>query len=326
MRFRLVDRLVRDPGAERSALIAGLRARPAVIPPKYFYDELGSALYGAICELPEYYPTRTERAIFTANRVEIANAIGTGGQFVDLGAGDGAKAEGWLSFLAPKRYVAVDIAAHALKSTLERLAPRFADVQMTGVVSDFTTGLDLESELRAEPVAFFYPGSSIGNFTPAEAHRFLAMAAALLQGGGLLVGVDLVKDPAVLHRAYNDAEGVTAAFNKNLLARANRELGSDFDVAAFDHYAFYSPAERRIEMHLLSARRQAVHLAGERFDFEAGESLHTENSYKYSVQGFASLARAAGFVPDAVWCDEAGLFSVHWLAAPARPRPRGVMP
>lgn len=317
MRFRLVDRLVRDPGAERSALIAGLRARPAVVPPKYFYDELGSALYGAICELPEYYPTRTERGIFTANRVQIASAIGTGGQFVDLGAGDGAKAEGWLSFLAPTRYIAVDIAAHALKTTLERLAPRFADVQMTGVVSDFTTGLDLESQLRAQSVAFFYPGSSIGNFTPEDSIEFLRRVFAYCsrrEGSGLLIGVDTKKDKARLEAAYDDGLGVTALFNRNVLTHVNRLIGSDFDVRAFRHRALYSEPKGRIEMHLEAINRQVVTIDGTARVFDEGERIHTENSYKYTPDEFETLLALAGFATVRRWQDPAGDFAVFWAA------------
>jgi uncharacterized SAM-dependent methyltransferase len=162
-------------------------------------------------------------------------------------------------------------------------------------------------------------GSTIGNLCLEEAHRFLADAAALLAGGGLLIGVDLVKDPAVLHRAYNDSQGTTAAFNRNLLARANRELDADFDLAAFDHYALYQPQAQRIEMHLVSARQLTVHVCGQAFVFREGESLHTENSHKYTVEGFRALAQRAGFRPGPVWCDRLRQFSVHWLAAPARP-------
>jgi len=317
MRFRLVDRLVRDAAAERSALVAGLRARPAAIPPKYFYDELGCALYGAICELPEYYPTRTERAIFEANRVEIANAIGTGGQFVDLGAGDGSKAEGWLPFVAPKRYIAVDIASHALQRTLERLAPRFADVQMTGVVNDFARGLDLEADLATEPAAFFYPGSSIGNFTPEDSIEFLRGIQASCSrrpGSGLLIGVDTKKSRARLDAAYDDRLGVTALFNRNVLSHVNRLIGSDFDIGAFRHRAFYVDAHGRIEMHVEATREQVVTIDGAPRVFGEGERIHTENSYKYTPDEFDTMLAVAGFATVRRWQDEAGDFAVFWAA------------
>jgi len=317
MRFRLVDRLVRDMGAERSALVAALRAHPASIAPKYFYDELGAALYGAICELPEYYATRTERSIFEANRAEIANAIGAGGQFVDLGAGDGAKAEAWLPYLVPKRYVAVDIAGHALKRTLERLAPRFPDVKMTGVVTDFTSGLDLEADLTAEPVAFFYPGSSIGNFTPEDSIELLRRVQAYCArrpGSGLLIGVDTKKSRARLEAAYDDRLGVTALFNRNVLNHVNRLIGSDFDVAAFRHRAFYAEDRARIEMHLEALNDHAVTLDGAPRRFAEGERIHTENSYKYAPDEFDTLLALAGFATVRRWLDANGDFAVFWAA------------
>jgi dimethylhistidine N-methyltransferase len=317
MRFRLVDRLVRDADAERSALVAALRARPAAIPPKHFYDALGSALYGAICELPEYYPTRTERAIFEAHRAEIANAVGTGMQFVDLGAGDGAKAEGWLPFLAPTRYVAVDIAAHALESTLARMAPRFPDVRMSGVVTDFTAGLDLEADLDDDAAAFFYPGSSIGNFSPEDSVELLRRVfshCSRRPRSGLLIGVDAKKDRARLEAAYDDALGVTALFNRNVLSHVNRILGSDFDVGGFRHRAFYSDAHGRIEMHLESVRDQEVTIDGVARRFAEGERIHTENSYKYAPDEFETLLALAGFATVRRWQDPAGDFTVFWAA------------
>ena len=315
MRFRLVDRLVRDPGAERSAVVAALRARPAAIPPKYFYDELGSALYGAICELPEYYPTRTEREIFTAHRVDIAEAIGTGGQFVDLGAGDGAKAEAWLPYLAPKRYVAVDIASHALKRTLERLAPRFADVAMTGVVTDLATTLDLEADLTADPVAFFYPGSSIGNFTPEDSIELLRRIFAYCSRrprSGLLIGVDTKKARPRLEAAYDDALGVTALFNRNVLNHVNRIAPADFDPNRFRHRAFYSDEHGRIEMHLEAIGDQSVMIDGAARKFAEGERIHTENSYKYAPDEFEALLALAGFATVRRWQDRQNDFAVFW--------------
>ncbi|MGH8595779.1 MAG: L-histidine N(alpha)-methyltransferase, partial [Gammaproteobacteria bacterium] len=206
-----------------------------------------------------------------------------------------------------------------LQAEAATVTVEFPGLEVRPLAADFTRSFALPA-LATTPhtrVGFF-PGSSIGNFAPADARRFLTAAARTLTGGGLLIGVDLVKDPAVLHAAYNDAEGVTAAFNKNLLARANRELDADFDPNAFDHYAFYNPAASRIEMHLVSTHAQRITLEGEQYDLPAGETLHTENSYKYSIAGFQQLARQAGFEPREVWCDQRHWFSVHWLTSSVR--------
>lgn len=316
MRFRLVDRLRRDFSEQRDALIAALRASPASIPPKYFYDALGCALYGAICELPEYYPTRAERAVFEANRVDIANAIGTGAQFVDLGAGDGGKAQAWLPFLVPSRYLAIDIARDAIERTLSRLSSLSPEVEMLGVVTDFTTGLDLEADLESGPATFFYPGSSIGNFTPEEAIEFMRRIAALCAsrpGSGLLIGVDTKKDKSRLDAAYDDALGVTALFNRNVLQHVNRVIGSDFDPARFAHRGFYAEAHGRVEMHLEALDRQAVRIGAELRVFERGERIHTESSYKYTPDEFETLIACAGFSTVRRWV-EPGDFVVFWAA------------
>jgi dimethylhistidine N-methyltransferase len=301
------------------ALLDGLRRTPRSVPPKFFYDAEGSALFDRICELPEYYPTRTEIALLARHGREMAECIGAGADLVEYGAGSLRKVRLLLGALhRPARYVPIDLSAEHLLEHSRQLAADHPDLRVEPLVADFSAELALpELPPAARQRVGFFPGSSIGNFTPDEALGFLQQAAVALAGGGLLIGVDLVKDPAVLHRAYNDAAGVTAAFNKNLLARANRELGCDFDLSAFDHYAFYDPRERRIEMHLVSRHRQAVAVCGERFSFDEGQTLHTENSCKYTVDGFRQLARTAGFVPQAVWTDEARLFSVHWLAAPS---------
>ena len=300
------------------ALLDGLRRSPRAVPPKFFYDAAGSALFDQICELPEYYPTRTEIALLARHGREMAECIGTGADLVEYGAGSLRKVRLLLDALQrPARYVPIDLSAEHLLQHAKLLAADHPGLRIEPLVADFSAELVLPPlpEGARRRVGFF-PGSSIGNFTPDEALAFLQHAAQALAGGGLLIGVDLVKDPAVLHRAYNDAAGITAAFNKNLLARANRELGCAFELDAFDHYAFYDPREQRIEMHLVSRRRQAVVVCGERFVFDEGQTLHTENSCKYTVDGFRQLARAAGFEPQAVWTDEARLFSVHWLAAP----------
>ena len=300
------------------ALAAGLRATPRRVSPKFFYDAAGARLFDQICELPEYYPTRTELALLERNAEEMAAAIGPRADLIEFGAGSMGKIRILLGALHdPTRYLPVDISAEHLHHHAEILHREFPALEITPLAADFTRRLTLPaaSSLPRSRVGFF-PGSSIGNFAPAEARQFLSAAARTLRGGGLLIGVDLIKAPEVLHAAYNDAQGVTAAFNKNLLARANRELDADFDLQAFDHYAFYNPYESRIEMHLLSARRQEIHLGGEGFWFAPGETLHTENSYKYSIQSFQALARQAGFEPRQVWCDQQAWFSVHWLVAP----------
>jgi len=313
----IVKRLHRDPARERRALVAGLLADAASIPPKYFYDRLGCALYGAICELPEYYPTRTERAIFSQHREAIAAAVGTGGQFVDLGAGDCCKAESWLPYLMPARYLAVDIAEDALARSLARLAPEFPEVELGGIVVDFTDGLDLEADLDGRPVTFFYPGSSIGNFTPDEARAFLARIRthfASRPGSGLLIGVDTRKDVARLVKAYADPTGVTAAFNRNVLNHVNRVIGSDFQPEAWGHVGLYDTDIGRIEMHLQATWPQDVTIDGVVRHFETGERIHTENSYKYAPGDFDALLRDAGFTRTTRWLDDAQAFSVFHAA------------
>lgn len=314
---RIVDRLVLDADSERQAVVAGLLGSPARIAPKYFYDELGCALYGAICRLPEYYPTRTEVELFQSRRAEIAQAIGPGRQFVDLGAGDCCKARGWLSFLSPSRYVAVDIAVHEIAAALERLAPDFPDLELVGVATDFSSSLELDGVLTGSPTLFFYPGSSIGNFTPDGARRFLAgirRYCATRPGSALLIGVDGKKDKATLDAAYDDALGVTAAFNRNALRHLNARFGFDFDVSGFAHVGFYNESAGRIEMHLESVRDQVVRLDGRERRFPHGERIHTENSYKYAPAEFAAVLADAGFASVRRWDARDVAYSV-FLAA-----------
>lgn len=305
MGYRIVDRAPGSRADDLGAVVAGLQDDPARISPKYFYDELGCALYGAICRLPEYYPTRTEMAIFRDHRAAIAAATGSGRQFVDLGAGDCCKAEGWLTFVAPARYIAVDIAGHEIANALDRMAPDFPEVEMIGVVDDFSRGLELDDILDARPATFFYPGSSIGNFTPDEALPFLASIrrhCAARPGSGLLIGVDAKKQKGVLDAAYDDALGVTAAFNRNILLHLNRRFGFDFQLYGFEHKGFYNEALGRIEMHLESLRDQSVSLGGGRSRrFMAGERIHTENSYKYAAEEFEALLGRAGFADTQRW-------------------------
>ena len=310
-RYRMVDRLQRDHAAEIRRLIEGLRASPATIEPKYFYDELGCALYAAICRLDEYYPTRTEGAIFQRYRQEIAAAVGRGGTFVDLGAGDCAKAKDWLPLLAPAHYLAVDIAGPALAAALASLAPGFPETGMVGLVTDFSRTLEIPAELLTDPVTVFYPGSSIGNFTPPEATRFLEEIRRYTRAnGGLLIGVDARKDKARLAAAYADALGVTAAFNRNALRHINRLIGTDFCESDWHHVGTYNEAQGRIEMHLEARTPQTVMIDGTPRAFAAGERIHSENSYKYSREAFASMLHAAGFGNLRLWTTEDSAFWV----------------
>lgn len=307
----------RDGDDFAEALLNGLAETPKRIASKYFYDAAGSALFDRICELPEYYPYRTEMAVLKDHAVAIADIIGKDAEIVEFGAGALDKVRTLLDGLkAPRAYVPIDISGDYLRGRVAGLVADYPGIAIEPVVADFTGPLDL-GRLRngAARRAGFFPGSTIGNFTPDEATRFLESAALLCRGGGLLVGVDLVKEPNLLHAAYNDAAGVTAAFNKNLLARANRDLGADFDLDRFVHYALYNPFARRVEMTLISQARQTVMIGTEEIIFGEGEAIHTEYSHKYTLDGFRSIAAKAGFNPRAVWCDPARLFSVHWLEA-----------
>ncbi len=315
--YRLINRMIGplrpQARSEYAALVDGLFAPSAAIPPKYFYDALGCALFDAICELPEYYLTRTERAIYAEHRETIAAVVGQNRQFIDLGAGNCAKGEAWIAALKPSRFIAVDIAAAAIESALARLSVAHPEVEFSGIITDFSRSLDLGADLDPGPATFFYPGSSIGNFSPDDALAFLAQIRDLsFRRGGLLIGVDAPKDGARLAAAYDDSLGVTAAFNRNVLNHVNALLGSDFDPAAFAHVAFYNAAASRVEMHLEASSPQRVTIAGREREFAAGERIHTENSYKYSPQEFASMLRRAGFSDIAVWQDSAGDFAVYY--------------
>ncbi len=296
--------------------------RPRRIAPKYFYDAQGSRLFERICELPEYYPTRVERAILQAHAGEMAQRIGPDAEIVEFGAGACEKVRLLLDRLErPACYRPIDICASALDTACAGLRRDYPGLALAPLAADcFGDFLAPPAHPQARRRVGFFPGSTLGNFTPDEALSFLRRACDLLRGGGLLLGVDLVKDPAVLHAAYNDSAGVTAAFNLNLLARANRELGTQFDVSRFFHHAFYNAPLQRIEMHLVSARRQRLEVGGAVHVMEEGETLHTENSYKYTVDGLRALAERAGFTPGPVWTDPGRLFSVHWLQAPGLER------
>jgi dimethylhistidine N-methyltransferase len=304
----------RPRGEFEEAVLSGLARVPKELPCKFFYDAEGSALFDRICELAEYYPTRTETALLRAHAPEFAEFIGPDAEVIEFGAGSLQKIGYLLSALKnPRAYIPIDISGDYLRTMAEKLTRAHPGLTVSPVVADFTQPLRLPSA-GGRRIGFF-PGSTIGNFDYAEALAFLQRAARMLRGGGLLIGVDLVKDPAVLHAAYNDSAGVTAQFNKNILARANRELGANFDLDAFAHYAPYNPGAKRIEMHLLSRVDQNVQIAGQTVAFLQGETIHTENSYKYTPDGFRTLAMAAGFVPRAIWCDPQKLFSLHWLEA-----------
>jgi dimethylhistidine N-methyltransferase len=295
---------------------ASLGASDASISPKFLYDALGCKLFEAICELDEYYPTRTEAAIFAHNGAGIAHAIGAGATLIDLGAGNCAKAAGLFPLLHPSQYVAIDISGEFLRESLERLQQRFAHIEMNWLCQDFSRGLALPPEVRKERRLFFYPGSSIGNFTPEQACQFLRRLRAQCDNdGALLIGIDLVKDAAVLDAAYDDALGVTAAFNLNVLRHVNQLAGADFDVRQWRHRGFYNAAESRIEMHLEAREDLDVHWQGGARHFARGQSIHTENSYKYRQAAAIGLLEQSGFAASNVWTDPDGWFAVIYARA-----------
>ncbi|QYG08345.1 L-histidine N(alpha)-methyltransferase [Janthinobacterium sp. PAMC25594] len=290
---------------------SGLLAREAWTSPKYLYDALGSKLFEAICALPEYYPTRTEAAIFARHAAEIAHAVGPGSTLIDLGAGNCAKAASLFPLLHPAQYVAVDISYDFLSESLSRLQQRFPHIEMTGLGLDFSSRLDLPDSVREARRLFFYPGSSIGNFSPEQATAFLRRLRANADGdGGLLIGVDLIKDDVILDAAYDDALGVTAAFNLNMLRHVNGLIGADFDVRAWRHHGFFNADERRVEMHLEARSEQVVHWKGGQRRFAKGERIHTEDSYKYTRADFVGLLEQAGFSTVQVWTDPQQWFAV----------------
>ena len=311
-----------DAGQNNSAFLKDLQqalaVQPCRISPKYFYDVNGSQLFDCICQLPEYYPTRTELSILTRHADEIAALIGPHAEIVEFGAGSLRKVRLLLDALEqPARYLPIDISGDHLAPAAQALRQDYPGLNVQPVVADYTQHLSLPMPLEgAGQRVGFFPGSTIGNFTPEEVLHFLRSTACLLRGGALLLGADLVKSPDVLHAAYNDAQGVTAAFNLNLLARANRELGTKFVLEQFAHSAFYNAPLHRIEMHLVSRCRQQVAVGSECYELAQGDTLHTENSYKFTIDGLRALAVCAGFRPGPVWTDPEQLFSVHWLEAP----------
>jgi dimethylhistidine N-methyltransferase len=299
-------------------VIADLSQHPKRLSPKYFYDATGSELFEQITRVPEYYPTRTELGILSDRGPEIAAIIPDGAALIEFGAGATTKVRLLLQSSAFKTYVPVDISGDFLNGQAAALRTDFPDLAVHPVVADFTTSFALPEAIKDMPKVGFFPGSTIGNFEPYEACRFLRSAREILGPGALMiVGADLEKNERMLHDAYNDAAGVTARFNLNLLVRINRELGGNFDISAFTHRAIYNREQHRIEMHLVSRKPQSVRLLGTSFAFRAGESIHTESSYKYSIERFGALARGSGWKVKQTWTDAEKLFSVHALMAEA---------
>ena len=297
-------------------VVAGLSLARKELPPKYFYDARGSALFEEICTLPEYYPTRAEIALTRQHIAEIARFAGEGSELIEYGSGASTKTRLLLEALKPAVYVPVDISESALRGAAALLETEFAWLNVRAVVGDFGRPLAIPAFAGAGRKVVYFPGSTIGNLTREESLAFLHMTRGQVgPGGAMLVGVDVKKDPNLLHAAYNDSQGVTAKFNLNLLSRINAELGGDFEVGKFVHYAFYNAPMGRIEMHLASLERQTANVGSYRFRFAPGESIHTEISCKYSVEEFQALAAQAGFRCEKVWMDCEGHFSLHGLVA-----------
>jgi L-histidine Nalpha-methyltransferase len=302
----------------RSAVLWGLSRRSKSLPCRFLYDERGSELFEEICQLPEYYLTRTEMAILEDNAGEIADLAGRHAQLIEFGSGASRKVRLLLDALKdPGAYVAIDISREQLRAAASGVAAEFPDVPVVAVCADYLQPLRLPAlPARGEGRRLgFFPGSTIGNFTPEEAIDFLAGCRQVLgRAGAMLVGVDLKKDPALLDAAYNDSKGVTAQFNLNLLERINRELGADFDLDRFEHDAFYNERAGRIEIYIKSLADQIVTVAGRTIRFSAGERIHTEDSCKYTVAEFQRLATRSGFRPLRHWTDADQMFSIHLLS------------
>lgn len=302
----------------RADALAGLAARPRAIPCKYLYDERGSALFEGICETGDYYVTRADLALHEAHLDEIEAAIGPDAHIIEFGSGAGIKIRKILGASDHLRaYTPIEISGEALAQSVAALEEQFPGMEIRPLQADYTQDIPAE-KFRLDPPArrrvIYFPGSTISNFTHDEAHAFITRMARISgPGGGALIGVDLTKSPERLERAYDDAEGVTAAFNRNLLARLEDDLGAALEADAFEHRAVYDEERERIEMHLVAARDTAIELDGRRFDFAAGDFIHTENSHKYSLDGFRALVEGTGFRPVDVWTDPDGLFSMHYL-------------
>lgn len=319
-RIRFTDREP-VPADILDEVLKGLRSPKKRLPPKLFYDQRGSELFEAICETPEYYPTRTEIGILEDSAAAIAETIGQDCVLIEPGSGNSQKVQILLETLRPAVYMPIDISKDHLKRSVQALGAAYPWLHVHAMCMDYTAAFE---PFEAPPAPLgskwvvFFPGSTIGNFEPHDALAFLRRVARLVgRSGSLLIGVDLKKDPVVLHQAYNDAQGLTREFNLNVLHRLNAELGADFDPSRFYHYAFYNAGESRIEMHLISRCAQNVRLAGEILSFAEGESVHTENSYKYTVHEFQTLARTAGFQVRGCWRDDQSLFSIHYFDVPS---------
>ena len=306
------------PDDFRRDVLDGLSSTPKSLPCKYFYDARGSQLFDRICALEEYYPTRTETALLTEHVGRIGAAIGPNATILEFGSGSSTKTAILLDALdSPRAYVPIDISHEHMTTAAARLATDYPEIEVRPVSADYTQPFRLPQDPDPRGYVGFFPGSTIGNFEPHEAQTFLANTRLRLGSGGrLLIGVDLKKPEHILHAAYNDAAGVTAAFNLNLLRRINREIGADFTLDGFEHEARYDSVNGRIEMHLVSRESQRVTVADRRFDFAAGETIHTENSYKYTVGEFHALAARAGWSVEAWWRDRNALFSIHLLGNP----------
>ncbi len=299
------------------AVAEGLGRVTKSIPSQFFYDDRGSELFERICQLEAYYPTRTEIALLRERRDELCRLMGRGCAIVEFGCGSSLKIRALLDAARDAAaYIAIDISKSALISVVRDLAGAFPGLAITSICADYTAPLDLPELAgdRFQKKVGFFPGSNIGNFTPRQAEAFMVTAAAMVgPGGDFIVGVDRRKNKARLEAAYNDKDGVTALFNLNLLERINRELGGDIDIASFRHRAFYNDGEGRIEMHLESMCDQTITVGGREYRFVLGETIHTENSYKYEIADFQKLASRAGFEPVVAWSDEENLFSIHYL-------------
>jgi len=304
-----------EAGSFAAEAVAGLTKIPKRLPPKFFYDSTGSDLFERITALPEYYPTRCELSILRERADEIAALIPSGAALIEFGSGSSMKTRTLLDAARDlAAYVPVDISAEFLDAQAANLRQEYPSIAMLPVAADFGTAFYLPEAVADMPRAGFFPGSTIGNLEPPEAAVFLRQAGKILGTGAVfVVGVDLIKDEKVLNKAYNDSAGVTAAFNRNLLVRMNRELGADFDLASFEHHAFFNRELHRIEMHLASLKRQRVQVAGAHVTFRVGETIHTENSYKYTIESLQCLARSVGWTPLNVWTDSKKYFSVHVL-------------
>ena len=303
-----------DLGDGRASILAGLKSAQKRIDPMWLYDERGSKLFDDITRLPEYYPTRTEIAILSEHRRAISARCGEGCLLLEPGAGSSEKVRLLLDALRPARYLPIDISADFLRASAMKLGAEYPWLTVDAVCADFNAGWGFLDDLPAGKRVVFYPGSTIGNLEPEVAQRFLATLAEVVgDDGGVLIGVDRHKDREVLHAAYNDSAGVTAAFNLNLLTRLNTLLDANFDPDRFSHRAFYNETLQRIEMHLVSRGEQVVRCGNQRLTFTDAESIHSENSYKYAPEGFAALAATAGLAVVESWSDAQSLFSVHYL-------------